>query len=359
MEISRERQDASAEQWEQLYVLAARVLEQEPWTELNAINLLVVREEGRAPLYFSVLGNGDDSRLKGVNTYEGEEGLNSWIRTALHENAGLSPEYALQRQNSLAGYLVDPANVSEDMRSQIEATGLDPETELWPVFLSYQPGFYASPPDADEANELIRRYTLFTDIYSQYRASPDTPVPKEAETIECTKNEDGTWNFEVGPLPDMTLQVQHIALENGEFVRRLKYQPQNGRTLQIDAVVPGAPVMDQEYKRLCNPAIIVILDPENEEICGAMAVPPALYPGEGALRALIDFIAQHGVPKEVQVCNLELYAALSDLCSKCGIKLTRLQVLPDMAVAATSLMMALSPKKDGPVYMGLHKGPLS
>lgn len=355
--IDGPRVEATREQWKTLYSIADRVRNMEPWKALDTLNLIIVKVPDRPDLYFSVLGHLSADHLRGVNTYEGADELNSCLMQALHVEVGLPSEYVLQRQNSLAGYFMPPDKIGDAAAEIVEQAGTETDSTLWPYFLSYRPGFFPAIPDADEVDELIRRYGLLEKALTCFG---DSGLQLEGNDVfVCEQKDEGEWTGKAAPFPANGFRLLVVTMEDGEYTRRLTMQPHVGGTLQMDAVITDVPVADPLYNRICNPAVILMMDAETGQIVGHAPVPAALNPGEGALHRLAEYIVDYGIPDEVQVSNVELYSCLQDICERCEITLTHVPVMPDMVVAGTNLRRSMHGEAGDAVYMGVHEGLLS
>lgn len=356
-DVDGPRVEATAEQWKELYEIADRVRDMEPWKELSPINLIIVKDDGEKELYCSVLGHSSAEHLKGVITYEGADELNTCMMQALHVEAGLPPEYALHQLKGLAGYFMLSEVVGEDVEAVVRQIGTETEEDLWPYFLSYRPGFFPAMPDAAEVEELTRRYALLEHALVALQES-GTKL-EEDEVFACERSDAGEWSCKAAPFPERGFRLLTVRLGNDEYTRRLTTLPHTDDILQLDAVITDVPTADPMYNRALNPAIILIMDARTGLIVSCETVPGPIHPGESAVNRLIEYIMEHGIPEKVQVSNTELFACLEDLCTRCGIRLEKVPVMPDMVGAASSLRMALQNQPTQAVYMGVHEGLLS
>lgn len=352
------RIEATDEQWRELLELGGRVYDLRLWDDLASLNLIgIYDDESQQEIYFSVLGNEAD--LRGFNVYEGPQGLNSCLMMSLHDRVGMSSAYAMQRWTGFGLYFNPVEQVSSERRERLQRLGVPPSDGEWPSFLSYMPGFIPFEPNQDEVVRLTRYFRLLLDAATAYRKTIAQEEFQLDSTVHFRKNEEGKWDGKMAQLPQMGFQVLHVRLENGEFTRLLAMRPHIDVVMQVGVVLPGIALTDENYDRPVSSSITLVMNGANGRVLAHKVNKPDISPAESALRTVVEFIEDHGIPSEIQVSNVEFAACFQDLCERCNIKLTERETMPEFDSAAAGMTMVLTRSKDGPLYHGLHRGPLS
>ena len=106
------RQEATLTEWKELYEVATRIKELEPWKDLWDMDLIALRfGDDEEPVFMSVLGKGNN--CYGLVAYEGYEGLNDFLMLCMHEQMNLSTEYTMYSQTNLTCYWGDRKELSD------------------------------------------------------------------------------------------------------------------------------------------------------------------------------------------------------------------------------------------------------
>lgn len=322
------REEASLEQWKELYEAATRIKELEPWENFWDMDLIgVSRGSEEDMVFFSILGRGGN--CYGIAVYEGYEGLNSFLMLAMQQSMNLTPEYAMFNQKNLTCYWGNREELTDKQRKVIRELGYKYRGKnQWLYFLSFEPGYFPYNMDREEVLRMsgyLQDLELALKCYDKEKIQVDFDKGKMFQVIIEEDNEIGSYGE--APLPFTDFQFSNLLITDEELLSDLAKVPKCNAVLEADVSVLGVSVSDKKYDRPANPALPLLGDADT----GIIIKFEMLEPEEDAVAILAEilmgFIFQFGAPKEIRVSNVIVEAGLKQICNVCGIKLRRVKRL--------------------------------
>lgn len=323
------RKEATLEQWGVLYEAATKIKELKPWEKFWDMDLIGIQKGAEEDtVFFSILGRGGD--CYGITVYEGYEGLNSFLMLTMQQSMNLSVEYAMFHQENLTCYWGNRDELTNAQRKVIKDLGYTYRGKnQWLYFLSFVPGY--SPYSLDE-EEVLRMSDYLQDLvvalqyYNEKNVNVDFENGNMFLGTFCKKKK--TWDFEEAPMPFTAFQFGNLLITDDELLSELaEAQPCNA-VLEADVSVLGATITDKKYDRPLNPELVLLGDASSGMIIDFQMIEPEEDAIVVLAEMVVEFIFQHGAPKEIRVSNVIIEAGLEQICGVCRIKLRRVKRLP-------------------------------
>ena len=292
--------EAALGDWKKLYDMMEAVPDENAMQYFAPDQLIQIdTADGRTYYY--------ESLPQGILTFDGEDGLNSFIRANYGREFGFTPDYILGMQDMLACSYDDP--LPEDQKTILQQLGIPFQAGKTPVFFSAQPGFAACTPNGAEVNELTERFRLLGEVITYCEKSgigPDTASP----WIVFTLSGDGAVSREVRHDPPELMMDEFEPMED---VEQTVNAPRTAAEIAVEAFAIPFPIQDPSYERLRYPMYILLYDTSKRETVYMIDVNAGDPPGGAGAEALLRYIKEHGRPTKVRVRNIELATGLDGL----------------------------------------------
>ena len=329
--LSTKKEEASLEEWRQLYEVATRIKELKPWELFWDMDLIQVKEEkDEHEAYASILGKGEG--CYGVVMYEGLSGLNSFLMLAMQESLNLSSEFAMFSQNALTCYWGNRDELKESERKIIKELGYKYRgKDQWLYFRAYNDAFYADSFDKNEVLRMTYYFTLLERAIKFYILKEVNVDFSDGGCYSFTYDE-GRKSFTAGEkaLPITMYQYGGIHLVDEDLIENLKQAKRTNQILDVEVTFLGAGVKDDETKRPMNPKLCLVADGKT----GLMLATDMLDAREEVAielaSRLVSFILSNGAPKEIRVSNTIVESYVKSVCEVCGVKLRKVMRLPNI-----------------------------
>lgn len=321
------REEATLEQWRELYEVTTRIKELKPWDDFWDLDLLgVCNDSEKDTVFYSIIGRGGS--CYGIVVYEGYEGLNSFLMLTMQESMNLKPEYAMFNQRNLTCYWGDREELSEKQRKVIRELGYKYRGKnQWLYFMSFEPGYYPYNLDKEEVKRMITHMNNLEKALKCYEKEEPVNFEEGNMFLVALGEDNEVLSSGEVPLPFTAFQFGNLVITDEELLSKLAKVHKCAAVLEADVSVLGATVADKKYERPANPSLALLGDANT----GTIIKFEMLEPDEDAVmmlaELLIGFIFQFGAPKEVRVSNIIVEAGLKQVCDICGIKLRRVKNL--------------------------------
>lgn len=323
------REEATLKEWKKLYEIAIKIEARRPWDIFGDMDLICLREGKKEDsIFVNILGKGGESY--GITVYEGYEGLDNFLMLGMQEELKLTAEYMMFSQNNLTCYWGNKEELSEEQKKIIAEVGYEShEKNRWLYFTSYVSGYFPCNFDKNDVLRMTHYLELLDKALEAYEKS-DLDVQFNKGNMYCysidleTKKE----LAKEEALPFTTYEVEKLVLTDKELVKELKKCNRNDYVLEADICYLGKPSENENYTRPLNPQICSICDAKTWQVIRADMVEPDKDASIFLAENVVDFILRFGAPKEIQVRNMILQAALENVCKVCRIKLKYMTYLP-------------------------------
>lgn len=323
------RKEASLEQWGTLYEIATRIKEHKPWEKFWDMDLIGIRTgAAEDTVFFSILGRGGE--CYGITVYEGYAGLNRFLMLAMQQELHLSSDYAMFEQRNLTCYWGNREELTDKQRKTIKELGYSYRGKnQWLYFLSFEPGYYPYNMDEEEVLRMSGHLQNLESALQRYEREPVEVDFESANMLLATFAEDtGDVQLEEARLPFTSYQFGELRIEDEKLLSNLAAAPRCKAVLEAEVAMMGAEVTDKKYSRPAHPALVLLGDAASGAILDFYMSEPEDEPMISLAEMVVEFVTQHGAPREIKVSNMIVEASLTQLCQVCGIKLSRVKRLP-------------------------------
>lgn len=322
-----EREEASLEQWRELYEAAAKIKELKPWERFWDMDLIALKE-GDNLAFAVIMGRGGE--CYGISIYEGLEGLNDFMMLCNREKLNLSEIYAGFTQNSLTCYWGDRDELSQEQYQIIKSLGHKFRGKnQWPYFISHKTGYLPYNMDAVEVERMMVYLSRLAQAIAYYDERK-FKVDFERGNLFCYSldQETGQWGGTERPLPFVSYQFVRLDISDEKFEREFCEVPQGNRGLDVQIEYIPTAIGDEEYERPGAVRMVMLADTATGMILGADLIHPDEFEGDVLINCILEVIFESERPKEIRICNDIMENYLYDLCKVGKIKLKKVKKMP-------------------------------
>lgn len=293
-----------------------------PWTWMLDSDLFGVRDpEGGETAYCCVLGNLGETL--GLVAYTGPAGLRAYLET-LRQELPEDPVGALMLQHGLMASFEDREMLDKTDRDDLRALGLKFRgRQAWPQFRSYLPGYYPWYLTAEEVRLMTLVVRQAMDVARRYRDDPSLLQGRDLGEVlvRVLDPRSGEWRDEWESLDLFAEPEYEVPPLNREMAEGLQGYPRSRQVLEAGTLILPVPVSESRSERPWLPGLALVMDHKSGLVLAQEMVPPDEMPAAPAkvLASAIGLVRE--LPKEVQVSQPEVAAALGPFALALGIKL--------------------------------------
>lgn len=318
------REEASLEEWRELYQLGIKIQKLEPWNYLWDTNIITIRlSHQKEPYFCNITGRGTDNFS--INVFLGYEGFYCYLDIAQSQETGIPIDYIMFEQLSLSCYFTNKEEVPYKQRKVIKNLGLKFHgKQQWIYFESHKKGYMPYILDKEETILLIDCYNNLYAALSTYINNKSLVCFEKGETLLREYNvQQKMWvNYGIH-LPISERKYSIIRIQDENIKRELKKQPFTDRILELDLIYTHIYVQDRPKERRVNPKLLLAIDSITERIINEETFTPEEDEIPIVLNVLVEFIKQYGRIKKIYLRNLFLESIIKDTCEYCGIVIER------------------------------------
>lgn len=314
------RNEASLEEWRELYNVAIRLKDMKPWEELWDMDLITILPYGKEePCICSVMGKGGE--CYGIGVYNGINSIHNFFVTA---NSQDIPSHQLIRyQNNIVCYFGSRDELTKKELNIIKELGLKFRGKSnWIYFRVFETGYAPYMPDRDEVLELTDILkNLYMAIKSLHKGL-EIDFEGGKTLMRRFNEEDNLWiNYEM-PVFIPEIQYPIPVLEDQLLIKRLTKQPSNKSILELDIAYLNSTINDRSYDKPIIPRLCVLADGRSGMLISQAMITPEDDEADTIFETIINYILQRGKPKRIIVRDEYILSILMDLCKRVDIKVT-------------------------------------
>ncbi|UCC75424.1 MAG: hypothetical protein JSW37_07800 [Anaerolineales bacterium] len=332
-------QAPSLEEWKGLYDAAVEFKEAEPWDWMWDSDLFGVQNPATGEVgYCCVMGRLGEHFALGL--YPGTEGLQAYLKIVAED---LSPDDMLQLQRCLMASFEDRKLLSREDLDVIKRLGLKFRgRQAWPVFRSYQPGFYPWYLTSEEAQYLTVTLQQAIHVALRFQDDPDMlapPVKNQYLVRVLEKSVDGLqWKdvwLEPRPLERVPIPAQPI---DACRLQRLSERIPNRKGIwEFDYSYSPMPARDNPGERPYFPHVIFCVDQDSGFVLACDLVSP-VEPVSGLAEHVVAAAERMGsLPREIRVRREEVFQVLEAVTSRLGVRLRLTKSLAELGRARRAM----------------------
>lgn len=317
--------EATHEQWKELFSVADDFKQLKPWTWLDDNQIFAIKHPKHNELiYCSVLGASHQEF--GLATYIGQQGLQSLQQTM----TGVSIEELIYNQRSLLVSFSNREELEKEDYQLIKALDLKYRgKKQWPMFRSFLPGYFPWLLNKEEVELLIYLLPLVIKLCKQVQQQPDA-IPDYIGQSVSLFNSEGDIELVQTPIVDKQATLaDNLQLDELELRRIRKEYPKVTIPIEFDYFYLDDPMQEMPDTRPFFPIMFLSVEAHNQLI----VYQDVIHPSElTKVSSSIIHMFHHlqAIPNEILIQRDELYGLLKPIAHKLGIKLTLVQQLKIM-----------------------------
>lgn len=323
-------EDASVDEWRELYDLGDKIEALDPWSMFRDTDLIALPvDEDYA--YISIIGS--QGGAKGLTVFFEETGLNNYFMIRMAERIGVDQEYVMFSQDSICAYWgneLDMLPVQQERVKALGRSGRGAGKNLY--FMSFEDGYFPYDLERSETMVMIGIFSLLADALEVYK-DRDIKVDFDNGQLYMADMEKGV--YEGQPWPLQGFMVRELMCPQ-EAEEALKQTPHTNEVIEFDVFPSGMPIkMDTKPE---SPKIVVGINAADGKIVFSNLTTPDKITDIQVFETLLNYISHAGVPKRIKVANPIIETMIADLCRKADIDLRKVRNLTYLSDAKTKLL---------------------
>ncbi len=343
MAKKNKQKDVSQKTWQRLYELAQQVKDMAPWEWISESEFFGVQDPKTGQLGFiSIMGMSGEHFA--IATYLGAEGLYGYWHMANSGPLGTPEEILEVPQLQLS--FEDRNTLTNKDREIIKELGLKFRgRNNWPMFRSYQPGYYPWYLEKKEAKFLIHILDQCLNVLPRYKDDETLldPITDETYLIRVAqKSENGfEWRDEFKEIMPPDEPPVEITID-GPIMEAFLDLEQAVRAVDADVFMFPGQIQEKKDKRPYFAYMLMIIEPETGMVFGTELLSP--FPSLEAMwgkvpEALFKAMVNIGIyPNEVRTSSPRLHMVLEPVAEDIGFSVTQAPFLPALEEAKEFLM---------------------
>ena len=314
--------EPTAEQWLELHEAFREYCGLYPWANFDDSDLVAVEIPGKEIKgYCIVLGSGGIER--GLAVYRGDEGLAAFLAmmTGIVDPGSLD---ALYSTNAVAATLGDRDYLDKEDRDVIRSLGLRYRGRgRWPLFRSYEPGYFPWRLEADDAVLLanaLRAMSSLTVALTQ----GDVSLDQEDETNEfltLSLQDDGwhaRWGHIYAPFPQQAVDYPDV-----DRLQRLAASARRSQTTwELGMHYLPTPLGEDKTKRPHLPVCAMLVESESGYSVTELFTQPGSSDTDRQEMLVKVLESMPGLPSDIVVNNPRLEQMVESVTGPLGINLS-------------------------------------
>lgn len=313
------RKEATLEEWKELYEIAIKLKDMEPWEALWDMDLITIIEEDKEPCICSIMGRGGE--CFGIGVYRGAKDIHDFFVMA--DSYDVPGSQLIRYQNNIMCNFGSREELTNKERKIIKDLGLSFRGKNnWIYFRTFESGYAPFMPNREEVLEAT---SILQHLYMALLSLVEgVTVDFEAGNtlMRMFDKKQGLWlNFEAPMImPKVEYQVPFI--QDELLKRKLKKQAKTKIVLEMDIVYTNATVKEKAFDKPIIPRICVLLDMTQGLIIDNHMIIPDEAEMETIMNMLINYVLQRGIPKSIVVRDNYMKSIIESLSQELGFEIT-------------------------------------
>ncbi len=334
------REEATLEQWRQLYEVALDITVMHPWEEMYDTDIVTIKLRGKdEPYYFSILGYAEE--CYGIVCYMGDDSFGAMLdftKSGIEE-----PTDMMIRQDSLTMYLGDRDEVEKADYETIKALGYKFRGKnRWMYFQSFKARFAPCRMNKDEVLLLTEYYEHLLEALKEHLKGGLEVDFEGGQSLTRYFSEDKqAWVTEALPVNMPSSKFPSVKMSDGSQFDALKAKKKIKAELELGLVLMPTSISDKKFDRPYFPLLLVLADRSNGMVIKYELIEPDGDYIAAVFGAMADFIYSNGKPKAVYVASAIVWHILENICEQLGIKLVLAESLESIDQMMSGLLQHL------------------
>ena len=308
--------------YKKLYEVTDKIAKMDPWEWLYDIDIFAIQPEGYLePFFVSVMGY--EGNCYGISVYYGADGFVDFDALS-QEDSNLPVSYLMSDIDCLTCYFGPESELDDESLWKFEEMGIHPfKEDKYFYFLSFEPRFYPSPIDDNEAKVLLDVFKGLYYAIDQWMNEHTIEVKWEEGEICFAYESKNEWSLNPVQRPFLTREYPRFILDD-EYTNKLKKCQRSKESLSLELMYVNAPVLSKEENtdKPINPLMFLVLDNDTGEFVQTAFLDLDDDEIDYVLDWITDYIEEFGIPGELRFHNPYIEAAVDDLSHKLDIEIT-------------------------------------
>lgn len=330
-------QQATLEQWRDLYKEADALKEKKPWKIFADIDFIAVQLEGkREPYFCSIMGK--QGNCPGITIYYGMDGYSdlNMIMDSYQYNAPTT--YIMGDITCMTCYYGDKNEMEPEQRKRIQDLNLKYDgPNDWTYFYSFEPRYVPVNFNREEVIQCTKVMQILNKAVDMV-IEDDTYLPnfEKGELLMASwdpveDDEEPSLCLYPLPLPNPIPRFLTVKVKD-DVIEEFKSYERSDMELVMDLNYLFTPIDDPDYDRPINPLLLLAYDLKEDQILAGDVLPLEQDEMESVVSIFFHMIEEFGIPKKLYARNPRILIGMEYLCEQLQIELVNdpLQELDDI-----------------------------
>lgn len=312
-------QQATLEQWRELYRQADTLKEKKPWTFFEDIDLIAIQFlEYREPFYCSIMGKQEN--CPGITMYYGMQGFSDLVMLMDSYQYPTPTTYTMGDITCMTCYYGSFSELESDHRKLLQDLGLTYHGDQdWTYFYSFEPRYVPINLNKEQVLQCTKILTVLNDVVDQVKADPSLlPAFDQGELLMVKSAKE--LELSSVPLPYtmprfMTAKVSQTLLEE------YKEQEHTDMELALDLNYFFTPIDDPDYDRPLNPLVLLAYDLKADLILAGDVLSLEDDEMDRIVSVFFYVLDRIGIPKRLYARNPKILFGMEYICEQLGIEI--------------------------------------
>ncbi|QSZ28016.1 hypothetical protein ACETAC_03925 [Aceticella autotrophica] len=316
------RNEATLDEWKELYDIAIKIKELKPWEYLYDMDIItIILSDSDEPIYSSIMGKAGE--FFGIGSYVGYDAINDFYMMAKRDDVPGIQKIRFQDDNVLMCHFGNREELTKEELKLVKDLGLKFRgRNNWIYFHSFKKGYI---PYLLNKEEVLLETKIFKQLFLALKDYIEGNVKvnfEKGNTLLRMHNKiKNLWISQETPILLPEPDYARLILQDELLIERINRQKINKSKMEVDIAYLNGAIRDKKYdvpisERLCIFA---------ENISGLIIDQHFIFPDDDekeiVLGMTVDYILTYGKPDTIIVRDNYILNLLYDLCKRAGIKL--------------------------------------
>ncbi|WP_270599298.1 DUF6930 domain-containing protein [Faecalicoccus pleomorphus] len=330
-------QQATLEQWRQLYKEADELKKKKPWMIFEDIDLIAVQLEGkREPYFCSIMGR--QGNCPGITMYYGMDGYSDLCMIMDSYQYSAPTTYIMGDITCMTCYYGDVSEIEPEQRKLIQDLGLHYKgTNDWTYFYSFEPRYVPVSLNRDEVVQCTKIMEILNKAVDMVMEDQEClPDFENGELLMAgwdsdQEGEEPSLTIYPLPVPNTLPRFPTIKVEDSVLEEYKEYE-RSDMELVMDLNYLFTPIDDPDYDRPINPLLVLAYDLKEDFILAGDVLTLDHDEMETVVSIFFHIIEKYGIPKKLYARNPRILIGMEYLCEQLQIEIINdpLQELDDI-----------------------------
>lgn len=316
------RDEASLEQWRELYDITIEIKNMKPWEHLWDMDTITIMLPGIGPILCSIMGR--NGEFYGIGLYIGDEAIDNFYKIAeIGHNYPPRQLIRFQEDSCIMVYFGDREHLSNKEYKLIKELGYKFRgRNNWIYFHYYEKGYFPYLLNEDEvllAIDILKNLKMALIAYLEQGLQVDFEDGMTLLREYDPKSK--LWLSFEAPVYFPESNIVEIEIIDKALIKNLNKEKQTLQIWEMDIAHADLHFTDEAFEKPIYGKFCIIVDKETGLIIESRVLSPFNDDIQEALDAVVSNIIEFKRPSKIQVRDELLYMYLVDLCEKTNIEL--------------------------------------